>query len=97
MASFCSASWFQTTQSKAARTYTDDLAEILHAVAMVIAELAVGSSIVDLFEITGGEHPMLQSQQLSGITLAGGIAKAPIVLHRPKIEIDKLEIGRAHV
>ena len=77
-------------QSKSARSYTDDLAEILHAVAMVISELAVGNKIVDLFEITGGEHPMLQSQQLSGITLAGGIAKAPIVLHRPKIEIEKL-------
>lgn len=77
-------------QSKAARTYTDDLSEILHAVAMVVSELAVGSKIVDLFDITGGEHPMLQSQQLSGITLAGGVAKAPIVLHRPKIEIDKL-------
>lgn len=77
-------------QSKVARTYTDDLAEILHAVALVIAELAVGSKIVDLFEITGGEHPMLQSQQLSGTILAGGIAKAPIVLHRPKIEITKL-------
>lgn len=77
-------------QSKGARTYSDDLAEILHAVAMVISELAVGNKIVDLFEITGGQHPMLQSQQLSGTTLAGGIAKAPIVLHRPKIEIEKL-------
>ncbi len=77
-------------QSKLARTYTDDLAEILHAVALVISELAVGSKIVDLFEITGGEHPMLQSQQLSGTILAGGIAKAPIVLHRPKIEIVTL-------
>ncbi|MES2985402.1 MAG: phosphoenolpyruvate--protein phosphotransferase [Pseudomonadota bacterium] len=77
-------------QSKQARSYTTDLAEILHAVAMVISELVVGAKIVDLFEITGGEHPMLQSQQLSGQTLAGGIAKAPIVLHRPKIEITTL-------
>ena len=77
-------------QSKAARSYTQDLAEILHAVAMVVSEMVIGSKIVDLFEITGGEHPMLQSQQLSGQTLAGGIAKAPIVLHRPKIDITKL-------
>ena len=77
-------------QSKAARVYTQDLAEILHAVAMVISELVIGSKIVDLFEITGGEHPMLQSQQLSGQILAGGIAKAPIVLHRPKIDITEL-------
>lgn len=77
-------------QSKSGRAYSQDLAEILYAVAMVIAELVIGSKIVDLFEITGGEHPMLQSQQLSGATLAGGIAKAPIVLHRPKIEITQL-------
>lgn len=77
-------------QSKAARSYSDELAEILHAVAMVISELVIGSKIVDLFEITGAEHPTLQSQQLSGHTLAGGIAKAPIVLHRPKIDITDL-------
>jgi phosphotransferase system enzyme I (PtsP) len=77
-------------QSKVARVYTNDLAEILHAVAMVISELAIGSKIVDLYDIGGGEHPMLQSQQVSGQTLAGGIAKAPIVLHRPKIDISEL-------
>lgn len=77
-------------QSKVARSYSADLAEILHAVAMVISELAIGSKIVDLFEIAGGEHPTLQSQQVSGQTLAGGIAKAPVVLHRPKIDITEL-------
>ncbi len=77
-------------QSKVARSYSAELAEILHAVAMVISELVIGSKIVDIFEITGQEHPMLQSQQLSGQTLAGGIAKAPVILHRPKIDITKL-------
>lgn len=77
-------------QSKASRSFSDDLVEILHAVSLVISELVVGSKIVNIYEITGGEHPMLQSQQLSGSTLAGGIAKAPIVLHRPKIDITRL-------
>lgn len=77
-------------QSKIGRTYSDELAEVLHAVAMVIAELVIGSNIVNLYDITGAENPTLQSQQLSGHTLAGGIAKAPIVLHRPKIIISKL-------
>ena len=77
-------------QGKLSRHFSDELVEILHAVAMVIAELVIGSNIVDLYEITGGEHPMLQSQQLSGQTLSGGIAKAPIVLHRPKIVIHQL-------
>lgn len=77
-------------QSKAARSYSDELAEVLHAVAMVISELVIGSKMVDLFEITGTEHPTLQSQQLNGTVLAGGVAKAPVVLHRPKIEISQL-------
>ncbi|MEJ0009408.1 MAG: phosphoenolpyruvate--protein phosphotransferase [Alphaproteobacteria bacterium] len=77
-------------QSKVGRSYSEELAEILHAVAMVVSELVIGSKIVDLFEITGAEHPTLQSQQLSGQTLAGGIAKAPVVLHRPKIDITNL-------
>lgn len=77
-------------QSKTPRSVSEDLVEILNAVALVISELVVGNRIVDLFEITGGEHPMLQSQQLTGQTLAGGIAKAPIVLHRPKIDITQL-------
>ncbi|MDX2095140.1 MAG: phosphoenolpyruvate--protein phosphotransferase [Alphaproteobacteria bacterium] len=77
-------------QSKAPRAYSNDLAEIMHAVSMVISELAVGSKIVDLYDISGGENPTLQSQQVSGITLAGGIAKAPVVLHRPKIDITEL-------
>ncbi len=77
-------------QSKVSRGFSDDLVEILHAVALVISELVVGNKMVDLYEITGGEHPMLQSQQLSGQTLSGGIAKAPIILHRPKIEITQL-------
>lgn len=77
-------------QSKSPRTYTADVAEILHAVAMVISELAVGNKIVDLYDISGGENPTLQSLQVGGITLAGGIAKAPVVLHRPKINITDL-------
>lgn len=77
-------------QGKTSRTFSDELVEILHAVALVISELVIGNKIVDLYEITGGEHPMLQSHQMSGATLAGGVAKAPIVLHRPKIEITKL-------
>jgi phosphotransferase system enzyme I (PtsP) len=77
-------------QNKVARSYSEELAEILHAVAMVVSELVIGSKIVDIYDIAGGQHPMLQSQQLSGNTLAGGIAKAPVVLHRPKIDITTL-------
>ena len=77
-------------QSKQSRNYTPELLEILHTVAMVISELVIGTKLVDAFDIAGAEHPALQSQQFTGLTLAPGIAKAPIVLHRPKIEITEL-------
>lgn len=77
-------------QGKVSRNFSAELVEILHAVALVISELVIGNNIVSLYEITGGEHPTLQSQQLSGQTLSGGVAKATIVLHRPKIEITTL-------
>jgi phosphotransferase system enzyme I (PtsP) len=77
-------------QGKVSRLFSDELVEILHTVAMVIGELVIGSKIVDVFEIAGQQHPSLQSQQLSGVALSSGVAKAPIVLHRPKIEITKL-------
>lgn len=77
-------------QSKASRTYNDDLVEILHAVAMIVSELVVGNHMVDVFAVAGQVHPTLQSQQLTGVALAPGIARAPVVLHRPKIEIKEL-------
>lgn len=77
-------------QSKTARSYSDELVEILHTVAMVTAELVMSSKMVDLFEIAGQEHPMLQSQHFTGVMLSQGIAKATLILHRPKIEITRL-------
>jgi len=77
-------------QSKQSRSYSDELVEILNTVAMVIAELVIGTHLVDAYDIAGSDHPVLQSQQFSGQTLAPGIVKAPIVLHRPKIVIKEL-------
>lgn len=77
-------------QSKQSHDYSDELVEILHTVAMVTAELVMATKVVDLYEIAGQSHPMLQSQYFKGSTLSGGMAIAPVVLHRPKIEITKL-------
>lgn len=77
-------------QSKTSRSYSDELVEILHTVAMVTAELVMATKVVDLYAIAGQAHPMLQSQHFTGVTLSQGIAMAPVVLHRPKIEITQL-------
>lgn len=77
-------------QSKAARVYSNELVEMLHAVAMVVSELVIGNKLVDVFDIAAQQHPSLQSRQFMGKGLAAGIAMAPIVLHRPRIEIKEL-------
>ncbi len=77
-------------QSKAARTYSPELVEMLHAVALVVSELAIGNKLVDVFDIAAQQHPSLQSLQFSGKGLASGTAMAPVVLHRPRIEIKEL-------
>jgi phosphotransferase system enzyme I (PtsP) len=77
-------------QSIEAHHYSEALVEMLHAVAMIIAEMAVGSQLVDVFDIAAQNHPSLQSRQFTGKGLVSGVAMAPIVLHRPHIEIKEL-------
>lgn len=77
-------------QSKQSRLYSDELVEILHTVAMVTAETVMATKEVDIYAVAGQVHPMLQSQHFTGVTLSAGLAMAPVVLHRPKIEITKL-------
>jgi phosphotransferase system enzyme I (PtsP) len=73
-------------QSKAARQYTQDQVEVLQTVAMVLSELAISGQLVDTQEIksaTGG----LMAQQLSGVRLSSGMARAVAVLHQPQLVI----------
>jgi phosphotransferase system enzyme I (PtsP) len=77
-------------QSADVRIYSDEEVEILQTIAMVLAELAVGSSVVKLDDVTGHDEAHRASHYFSGLKIAPGLAKAPAVLHRPRIEITKL-------
>ncbi len=77
-------------QSTDAKIYSDEQIEILQTVAMVLAEVAVSNQLVDLNEITGKKDELLLSQYYTGAKLSAGLAKAVAVLHRPRIDIDKL-------
>ncbi len=75
-------------QGKAAREYTQDQVEVLQTVAMVLSELAISGQLVDVKEIkaaTGG----LVAQQLAGVRLSPGMAKAVAVLHQPQLVITQ--------
>ncbi len=75
-------------QGKAAQRYTQGQVEVLQTVAMVLSEMAASGQLVDAQEIktaTGG----LIAQQLSGMRLSPGMAKAPAVLHQPQLTITR--------
>ena len=75
-------------QSKEAKQYSPDQMEVMQTVAMVLSELAISGQLVDLQEIkqaTGG----LMTQQLSGMRLSSGMAKAVAVLHNPQLVITR--------
>lgn len=70
-------------QGKEARAYSQDQLEVLQTVAMVLSELAMSGQLVDTQEIktaTGG----LVAEQLNGMRLSPGMAKAVAVLHQPQ-------------
>ena len=77
-------------QSAAARIYSEDQLEVLQTVAMVIAELVAGQSLVDQVALTREKRVSSLSPSFAGQALCGGLAKAPAVLHRPQIRIKEL-------
>lgn len=77
-------------QSAQARIYSDEQLEVLQTVAMVIAELATGQSLVDQVALTREKRVSSLSHSFSGQSLCGGLAKAQAVLHRPQIRIKEL-------
>lgn len=77
-------------QSTDSRIYADEEVETLQTIAMVMAELAVGSGMVEMQELTGQDDDYRASHYFSGLRIAPGLAKAVAVLHRPRIEITRL-------
>jgi phosphotransferase system enzyme I (PtsP) len=77
-------------QGKTSRVYSELQMEVLQTVAMVLAELAVSQQLVDRMALARERVTAGESQACSGQKLSPGLAKAPAVLHRPAIEIQKL-------
>lgn len=75
-------------QGKHARTYTPEQVEVLQTVAMVLSELAMSGQLVDAQEIKHATGE-LRAEQMIGVRLSTGIAKAPAVLHQPHLTITQ--------
>ena len=75
-------------QSIEAREFSHEQVEILQTIAMVLSELAVSGQLVPKQELqaaTGG----LAMQQLTGVRLSSGMARAPAVLHQTQLIITQ--------
>ncbi len=77
-------------QSKEAYAYTEEQVEVLQTLAMVLAEMTVGQNMVDPQALTQNKEIASYSKPILGQKLCAGLAKAPAVLHRPRIEITQL-------
>lgn len=77
-------------QSIDSRIYSDEEVDILQTIAMVLAELAVGSHMVTLSALTGKDEGQRASHYFTGLKISPGLARAQAILHRPRIEITKL-------
>ena len=75
-------------QGKDAKAYTADQVEVLHTVAMVLSELAISGQLVDSKEMKIATSGLI-AQQLSGVRLCAGMAKAVAVLHQPQLVITQ--------
>jgi phosphotransferase system enzyme I (PtsP) len=69
--------------------YSADEMEVLQTVAMVLSELAVSGQLVSPQESVIAKEG-LHAQQLAGVPLSPGVAKAPAVLHEPQLVITQM-------
>jgi phosphotransferase system enzyme I (PtsP) len=94
-------------QHAAQRQYGEDEVETLQTVAMVVAELLAGGTLVGRQELSNVGDAALLPSRLGGVSLNGGLAIGQAVLHRhqltirdmvaddPNVELDRLRTALA--
>jgi len=74
-------------QNRTQRHYSEDEIEALQTVAMVSAELIVGSGIVNAEEWRQADGIAIRPLRLTGVRLNGGPAMGKAVMHQPNIVV----------
>ncbi len=74
-------------QNVTRRHYTEEEAEALQTVAMVLAEMVGSRELIDPEERREGNFERGLPPRLEGLTLVDGIAEGVVVLHEPRLEI----------
>ncbi|HEY1838533.1 MAG: phosphoenolpyruvate--protein phosphotransferase [Rhizomicrobium sp.] len=79
-----------TVQNRAARLYEEEEVEALQTVAMVLAEIVAHGSLFDLAELDEPELRADRPRGFQGDGLAEGVAIGRVVLHEPRIKVERL-------
>jgi len=77
-------------QNKTSRNYTEEEAETLQTVAMVLAELVGSGELVGRDELASVDGNAVLPTRLEGAKLTGGIGIGVAVMHEPQIIIETL-------
>ena len=78
-------------QNRTFRDYTEEEAETLQTVAMVLAELVSGGELISPEEMLRGDDVGLgASERLDGLKLNEGIAIGTVVLHQPRVTVRQM-------
>jgi phosphotransferase system enzyme I (PtsP) len=77
-------------QNKTSRNYTEEEAETLETVAMVLAELVGAGDLVGRDELASVDGNAVLPTRIEGAKLTGGIGVGIAVMHEPQIVIDRL-------
>ncbi|WP_131115689.1 phosphoenolpyruvate--protein phosphotransferase [Lichenihabitans psoromatis] len=75
-------------QNRARRIYSEEEIEVLQTTAMLLAEMIAGGELVSLFP--AGSEVLRQSLSLKGEIIADGVGLGHVVLHEPRVIVDKL-------
>lgn len=77
-------------QNKTSRHYTEEEAETLETVAMVLAELVGSGDLIGRDELASVDGNAVLPVRLEGTKLTGGVGVGVAVMHEPQIVVEKL-------
>ena len=77
-------------QNRTQRHYTEEEEEALQTTAMVLAEVIASGELKEVAREVATDVAHLRSHHLRGDSLAEGVALGHVVLHEPRVVIDKM-------
>jgi phosphotransferase system enzyme I (PtsP) len=79
-----------TVQNRAARQYDEEEVEALQTVSMVLAEVVAHGALFDIAELDEPELRSDRPRTYRGDGLSDGVAVGHVVLHEPRVRVDRL-------